>query len=102
MFLSSALASFCSPARVPPAAVPLCSSAWLPATKEAGSTVKKRKSHPACPVPEVFLLPCSQLEKMKGDVQRVSQQENIPSAEDGCGVLGEGRWFPTACAGKGL
>lgn len=95
----------CSPARVPPAALPLCFSAWLPATKEAGERqevlLKKGKVTLHAPCKKCFSYPAASLEKLKGDVQRVSQQENNPSAEDGCGVLRGAGGFPPPVQGRG-
>lgn len=72
--------------------MPLCPSAWLPATKEAGERqevlLKKGKVTLHAPCQKSFSYPAANLEKMKGGAQRVSQQKNIPSAGDGCRVLG--------------
>lgn len=72
--------------------MPLCISSWLPATEEAGERQevqsKKGKVTLHAPCQKCFSYPVASLEKMKGDVQRVSQQEDIPSASHGCGVLG--------------
>lgn len=59
--------------------------------------LKKGKVTLHAPCQKCFSYPAASLEKMKGDVQRVSQQENIPSAGDGCGVLVGAGGFHCRC-----